>query len=730
MKNTRLLLSFVCSFNFFLANAQSTFKCGSDIVRQKLVVADPNYKKNLEDMDRGIRDYISTHPENATHTSANTLYYIPCVVHIIYDGPSNATPGTSFNPSDVQINNTISYINAVYDGTWTGTGGPILGAGDLQIKFVLATKNMNNVTTTGVDRVDGSGLSGYSAGGANAATTGGASEISVKNLSRWDPFKYYNIWVVNKIDGCTGYFCNCACDAGFIAGYAYFPPANNTNTTARDLDGTIMLASQFQSGEKTLPHELGHMLNLYHPFEGNGAPSNNCPPNATPATQGDMCADTDPVTDPSQAPNAFPFECRNAAPYTSPFTNPCVTTSTTAFNDNTEKNYMNYTNCYQLFTNNQKSRMQASVNTTMRQSLATSWANNQGNYPATFVAPGAASVTPNSLLVSNGAAGIMNLTLDGHSIYSLNATNDGGYKNNSGSWYDIFSLMKNTVYTMSVKVLGLNGEQLGVWIDYDNNGIFNNTTEQVYLNNNISIATAASPITFTFTTPTTWTNGSFVRLRVSEDLTTAYGSPTLSSSSASLRYGQAEDYSAYLNSTSLPVTLTDFNGQKNKNDILLSWSTSLELNTKLFDIERSLNGVNFSSIGTIPSKNAANGARYQYNDRGLSRGKYYYRLKMVDLDGSFKYSNILLFEMGSDNTIQVIGNPFHDNINLILPYTSGDADIKVSDATGKTLFIKKIILSGSNSINIPVKNNNLAAGLYILEVLVNGERFIQKIQKI
>lgn len=222
----------------------------------------------------------------------------------------------------------------------------------------------------------------------NANTSGAATEISVKNASRWDPERYYNIWIVNKIDGFTSTFCGCACDAGIIAGYAYFLMANNTRQANMNLDGTLMLAGQMKAGEKKLPHEIGHALNLQHPFYGSN--SSTCPVNTSPTADGDLCADTDPINNPQI--DANPFSCRTG-------TNPCTSTN---FNDNTEK----ITSIIQVvilclhITKSTHAGI-CYYNATGRSGYFR--ANNQAIYPATFVAPISAAAAPSCL---NGGSNI------------------------------------------------------------------------------------------------------------------------------------------------------------------------------------------------------------------------------------------------------------------------------------------------------------------------------------
>src|SRR5690606_40094213 len=130
----------------------------------------------------------------------------------------------------------------------------------------------------------------------------------------------------------------------FIAGFAYFPGASSL------LDGTIMLATQMQTGRKPLPHEIGHALGLYHTFQGSSG-SANCPANANCNTQGDMVCDTDPVSE-NQTGGIYNFACRTGANACAPPNN---------FARNTESNFMAYAYRYPLFTNDQKARAQAAL---------------------------------------------------------------------------------------------------------------------------------------------------------------------------------------------------------------------------------------------------------------------------------------------------------------------------------------------------------------------------------
>lgn len=331
--------------------------CGFDAAHEQLMRTNPQYKVNVENGNNLIRNYIQLHPELLLHRNnrktitgghpqpLSAAYQIPVVVHVINTG---GDIGTIYNPTDAQILGAINYLNRVYSGSWPGTVTTGYGAGDLGIQFVLAQRDPNCNPTNGIDRVDGSGVTGYTTGGINRNTTLGTAEVNIKNLSRWDVTQYYNIWIVNKIDGNDG------TSGQFVAGFAYFPgsPAN--------LDGIVMLATQMVAGQKTLPHEIGHAFNLYHPFQ-QSTDASICPVNNNCSTDGDQVCDTDPISE-NISGGIVNFTCRTGA-------NSCTGTPYTIA---TESNYMNYTYCYTLFTPGQAARMQASAASVYRSSLTTS----------------------------------------------------------------------------------------------------------------------------------------------------------------------------------------------------------------------------------------------------------------------------------------------------------------------------------------------------------------------
>lgn len=332
-------------FCFSIA-ASSQPLCGFDTKMKELKSSDPDYARQLEKTEEYIRNFIASHPENAR--KPKTVYTIPVVVHVMHTG---GAVGTIYNPTDAQIIGAIDYLNQIYGGTYAGMQEPVEGGGvvNMELQFVLAKRTPSCGSTNGIERIDASSLPSYVAKGVNSSNSDGTPDYILKDFARWDPTEYYNIWVVNKIDGKDGTV------GQFTAGFAYFAGA-----PAR-LDGTIMLATQMKTGQKTLPHEIGHAFNLYHVFEGSNI-STVCPTNTDCTANGDGVCDTDPVSKNANGSGVIDFTCRTG-------TNTCTGTN---YTKNTENNFMGYTYCYTLFTNGQKARVQAAMTLPGRASLFTS----------------------------------------------------------------------------------------------------------------------------------------------------------------------------------------------------------------------------------------------------------------------------------------------------------------------------------------------------------------------
>jgi hypothetical protein len=690
---------YFCILLFLVSlSSYSQDRCGFDEMHGRRMKTDSAYKKLVKDAEKNIQAYLKKNKGRSgarISTATAALYTIPVVVHVVHIG---GAIGSIYNPTDAQIQGAIDYLNQVYNGTYPGT----TGAGDIQIQFALAVRDPDCNATNGIDRIDGSVLPNYSAGGVNVYSTGGTHQLNIKNLSRWSPSDYYNIWVVNKIDGSDG------TSGTFIGGFAY-PPG-----VPQVYDGTIMLATQMEAGKKTLPHEIGHAFGLYHPFEDYDDPvTTPCPPNTDCTSEGDYVCDTDPISLPPG------FACRSGI-------NPCTGA---AYNSNTEENYMNYTSCYNLFTAGQKARMLAYAGSVYRASLSTSSALTPTNILHPYSVPVAASCTPATAATGLSAnyAGILNVQVNGKNFGSGGAGSDGGYLNGSNDCIKLISLALGSTYSVSFNVEPVNIHQLRAWIDYNNDGSFDNTTEQIHYNASFGNAQAFAT-SGTFTVPNTAEVNTVLRMRIVNDLIPGYPSAVaIADACHNPYYGQGEDYAIYIPSLIvLPVTLFKFTGELKQNKVVLNWSTASENNSKDFEIEKSTDGNNFYLIGKIKAAGTSNTLlNYVLEDPEVEPSNFY-RIRMNDLNGQSKLSTVILVNSNESNqTLTLLSNPFNQSMNIKLAKMALHVKLQLISIEGKIVSEKAFY--GTNQIHW--QPQGITDGLYILRAIIDGKAFTTKAVK-
>ncbi|MDQ3681727.1 MAG: T9SS type A sorting domain-containing protein [Bacteroidota bacterium] len=178
----------------------------------------------------------------------------------------------------------------------------------------------------------------------------------------------------------------------------------------------------------------------------------------------------------------------------------------------------------------------------------------------------------------------------------------------------------------------------------------------------------------------------------------------------------------------LPVTLIDFKGKLGDNLVLLEWSTSSEQNSKNFDIEKSIDGVNYYKIGSVNAAgNSSSRKDYSFRDLQLSPLNYY-RLRINDLDGKNKLSNVVLIRNNAAiQSIWVVNNPFKDFIDVRFAKAATVAKLQLSTVNG-AIISEKVFANSSGQIrwNVPA---NLSAGTYILKAIVDGRVYTKKVIK-
>ncbi|MDY2586620.1 zinc-dependent metalloprotease [Winogradskyella aquimaris] len=561
-------------------NAQ---QCAFDKQRE-LLLQDPSYVQQEQLAEQKIQNYISENNFNRN----GSIYTIPVVVHVLHLGEA---VGTGSNISDAQIQSSIDHLNDFYRGLTPNS------AVDFEIEFTLAQRDPNCTSTNGINRIDASGLPGYSEFGVNVLNSNGANYNDIASLISWPQTEYFNIWIVTELDGNDGGF-------GF-QGYAYF--YNEFSST----HGSVMMSSVFgydpgntngwglnsNGDNSTVVHEVGHYFHLYHTFQGddtnNDGVSDACPADTTVGLDSDGCADTVP---------------HQRETSTCPSNNTCTGNPWT--DNNTVNNVMSYYFCTDRLTENQKARARGVMTGTNIVD------NSKGEEPPVsgFNAP-SATCSVNSP-PANNFSGIVSVELNNTTFYSSTTEGDGGNIDNSVDCSGLFEIDTSVSNTINAEITNGNSHQLGVWIDWNNDGDFDDDSELQHLSDDIAGgATVSVPLIY----PSTIPYGSFVRVRLITEVDDIFGVGLIDSACyTSLQYGQSEDYVIYVEPATLSIEEIDANelniySDYTNNELVLKGELLEATTVTLYDIQgRIVRDKMLETSSTI----------HRLNVNGLSSGVY------------------------------------------------------------------------------------------------------------
>jgi Secretion system C-terminal sorting domain len=164
---------------------------------------------------------------------------------------------------------------------------------------------------------------------------------------------------------------------------------------------------------------------------------------------------------------------------------------------------------------------------------------------------------------------------------------------------------------------------------------------------------------------------------------------------------------------SLPLSLTTFQAAPIPTAIALNWESTNELNFSGFEIERGMDGKEFQKIAWVTSKGGVSVAEYKHLDQTAQRGTtYYYRLKMIDNDGIFKYSPVRAARLG-EGTIQAFPNPSSGQYTIALERTrTSEGTVSVIDVVGRVVKMEQRTLDNSLSLDL----NALPNGIYHVKI--------------
>jgi uncharacterized lipoprotein YddW (UPF0748 family) len=180
----------------------------------------------------------------------------------------------------------------------------------------------------------------------------------------------------------------------------------------------------------------------------------------------------------------------------------------------------------------------------------------------------------------------------------------------------------------------------------------------------------------------------------------------------------------------LPLNLISFNVEKSNNkNVLLTWQTANEINTHSFNIERAINNNQFKNILSLNANDGSTTYNYKTIDYNLiENGTYFYRLKMVDKDGYFTFSDIKKISINNAGIdIAAYPNPIAKGgkLQLLWPNANGNINYSIIQSNGKIVTQNNIQFYGGIA-NLSL-SSSLASGNYILQCFKDGKVYSLKI---
>ncbi len=203
--------------------------------------------------------------------------------------------------------------------------------------------------------------------------------------------------------------------------------------------------------------------------------------------------------------------------------------------------------------------------------------------------------------------------------------------------------------------------------------------------------------------------------------------------------GNISSFSSFYFATSnvtLPLTIIDFTGNLQQNNtVLLKWKTTNEINSSHFEVERSIDGSRFTSIGTVQAtgdiSNTTNYSLVDANAINQNSNVIYYRLKIVDKNGLYTYSKIVVVRLnGFVTKVNVMPNPVSSEAIVTIEAASyGKVSLNLYDNSGR-LILNKLVQVQQGAGNVfKIDMSKMARGIYILDATGNGIDEKIKIQK-
>jgi len=288
------------------------------------------------------------------------------------------------------------------------------------------------------------------------------------------------------------------------------------------------------------------------------------------------------------------------------------------------------------------------------------------------------------------------------------------FGNNPGNFPT--TIAPNTSYNVNLTVNSTtpNLVYYGLWIDWNNDGTYDN----FYNGSQVTASPATASVTIT--SPAAYAGEPLnVRLRVDDS--------TLDSDDfqGGKTNGEVEDYAQL---TVLPVKLISFDATLVGCNVDLNWVTESEINFSHFEVERSTDGREFRTIERIEAFGPGTRKVYNFLDKNTMSSNYY-RLKMIDLDGTYSYSKVTFEDTDcADNEFKVYPNPLgkYDGVlNVVFYAKEPVVEIHVIDMLGEVVKKATLEVEPENRNTVQLDVYGIPSGTYNIRVV--GDKMLSKI---
>lgn len=163
----------------------------------------------------------------------------------------------------------------------------------------------------------------------------------------------------------------------------------------------------------------------------------------------------------------------------------------------------------------------------------------------------------------------------------------------------------------------------------------------------------------------------------------------------------------------LPVTWKDFEGKRMEDEVMLTWETASEINNSYFEVERSVDGLDWKPIHREEGQGfALSVSYYEFIDEAPQRGSNYYRIKQYDFDGKYSLSSVILIDFNKQGMAQFSPNPFVDYLQVEFTETTIPNRILIFNAFGQ-LVLEEVTQDQLLQLN----TQDFIAGMYIVQLV-------------